>query len=158
MTDENPHHFVFDLDRGIRDQLLEKLRISPKLRLEARVGPRESGLYAIHYQGELVYIGKATKSFTKSARTLRDRLGEHRRKLSARAGGALSEIEIQYLTFESDWWVVAGEVALIRHLDPPWNDSGFGSKTPGAGRPGTDRISKFDLAFPEDDMSEVDQD
>lgn len=148
MDDNDPHHFTFDLDAGIRSQLVEHLASTPKLPLERGVGPRESGLYAIYLDGALIYIGKATKTFTKSGRTLRTRLAEHIGKLSARTGGDLSRFQVTYATFESDWWVIAGEVALIRHLSPPWNESGFGSKTPGAGRPGTDRISEFDRLFP----------
>lgn len=148
MDDNGPHHFTFDLDAGIRAQLIDHLNSTPKLPLKSGVGPKESGLYAIYLDENLVYIGKATKSFTKSERTLRDRLGEHVRKLSERTGGDLSRFKITYATFDSDWWVVAGEVALIRHLSPSLNASGFGSKTPGAGRPGTDRISEFDKLFP----------
>lgn len=143
------HHFIFDLDRGIRDQLIEKLDTSPKLQFTKNIGPPESGLYIFHYKGELVYIGKATKTFTKSKRTLRARLNEHFLKLGKRTGGDFSGFLVQYLTFESDWWVVAGEVALIRHFNPIWNGSGMGSKTPGKGRPGTERVSRFDQEFPE---------
>lgn len=148
MDDKDPHRFTFDLDEGIRSQLVRHLESTPKLQLARGVGPNESGLYAIFFDDKLVYIGKATKTFTKSGRTLRARLAEHVRKLSARTGVDLGRFQVTYATFESDWWVVAGEVALIRHLNPPWNDSGFGSKTPGAGRPGTDRINEFDRLFP----------
>jgi len=51
----------------------------------------------------------------------------------------------------SDWWVIAGELAIIRHYEPEWNYSGFGSKTPGSGQPGTDRVSSFDEQFPPKD-------
>lgn len=148
MTNADPHEFIFDLDKGIRDQLLEAIAVSPKLQLCEGVGPSQSGLYAISYKDRLVYLGKATKSFTKSGRTLKARLAEHRAKLLGRPTIEFDQIVIQYLTFQSDWWVVAGEVALIRHLSPPWNASGFGSKVPGSGRPGTARVSKFDLEFP----------
>ncbi|WP_310468452.1 Eco29kI family restriction endonuclease [Sphingomonas sp.] len=99
-----------------------------------------------YYDGELSYIGKATKTFTKSGRTLRDRLNEHLAKLKA-YDLDLDRVSCRYLVFQSDWWVVAAEVALIRHLNPPWNGSGLGSKTPGEGRPGTDRVSLFDQLF-----------
>ena len=154
MDDGDPHHFTFDLDAGIRSQLVEHLNSTPKLPLRKGIGPAESGLYAIYLDERLVYIGKATKTFTKSGRTLRARLNEHVGKLGARTAGNLSRFQVTYVTFDSDWWVVAGEVALIRHLSPPWNDSGFGSKTPGAGRPGTDRISEFDRMFPPTKESE----
>jgi hypothetical protein len=142
-----PHRFVFDLDRGIREQVIEKLQSSPALAFDRSVGPRTSGLYALYYDGELAYIGKATKEFTKSDRTLRARLNEHLGKLRGYDLN-LDRVTCRFLVFESDWWVVAAEVALIRHLEPPWNGSGLGSKTPGEGRPGTDRVSKFDQLFP----------
>ena len=58
---DDPHHFDFDLDRGIREQVVEKLEASPKLPLAKGVGPRQSGIYALYHKGDLVYIGKATK-------------------------------------------------------------------------------------------------
>lgn len=121
MDDKDPHHFTFDLDAGIRSQLIEHLNTTPKLPLTSGVGPASSGLYAIYLDGDIVYIGKATKAFTKSGRTLRARLNEHVGKLTKRTGGDLSRFSVTYATFDSDWWVVAGEVALIRNLAPPWN-------------------------------------
>jgi hypothetical protein len=144
---DESHRFEFDLDRGIREQVIEKLQDSPALPFTKGVGPRESGLYALYYDGELSYIGKATKDFTKSDRTLRVRLNEHLGKLTA-YDIQLDRVTCRFLVFQSDWWVVAAEVALIRHLVPPWNGSGLGSKTPGEGRPGTDRVSRFDQLFP----------
>jgi hypothetical protein len=147
MHDRDLHHFTFDLDAGIRSQLIEHLVRTPRIPLNRGVGPRESGLYALFLDESLVYIGKATKTFTKSGRTLRSRLAEHVKKLTDRKAD-LNRFHVTYATFDSDWWVVAGEVALIRHFNPPWNDSEFGSKTPGSGRPGTERISEFDRLFP----------
>lgn len=144
MPSLSDHHFTFDLDRGIRDQLIEKFETVPHSALAKGVGPPESGIYQLFFKGELVYIGKATKTFTKSKRTLRGRLGEHRIKVQKSGALPLEEFTVKFVTFDSDWWVIAGEVALIRHIEPAWNSSGFGSKTPGSGRPGTDRVSKFD--------------
>jgi len=96
----------------------------------------------------LVYIGKASKGMTKSKRTLRARLGEHVNKISGRDNIALADMKYRYLTFDSEWWVFAAEFALMNHYRPEWNESGFGSKTPGVGRPGTDRVSPWDQQFP----------
>ncbi|MGE5563559.1 MAG: Eco29kI family restriction endonuclease [Bacillota bacterium] len=147
MDIDEAHYFKFDLNRGIREQVIEKLENCPAVPLSKDMGPRESGLYALYYDGELSYIGKATKEFTQSGRTLRSRLNEHLSKLGGRSMD-LDRLTCRYLVFESDWWVVAAEVALIRYLSPPWNGSGMGSKTPGAGRPGTSRVSRFDQLFP----------
>jgi hypothetical protein len=57
-------------------------------------------------------------------------------------------MQVRYLTFESEWWVFAAEFAVVVHYKPEWNLSGFGSKTPGIGRPGTHRVSIWDQKFP----------
>jgi hypothetical protein len=88
----DPHHFDFDLDRGIRTQVVEKLESSPLLPLAKGVGPTLSGIYALYFKDRLVYIGKATKEMTKSGRTLRSRLNEHVRKIASRQNITLDEI------------------------------------------------------------------
>lgn len=148
MAEDDPHHFDFDLDQGIRVQAVEKLEASPPLPLRKGVGPAESGIYALYLEGSLVYIGKASKGTTKSKRTLRARLSEHVGKISGRQNISISDLECRYLTFVSEWWVFAAEFALISHYKPEWNESGFGSKVPGKGRPGTDRVSKWNERFP----------
>jgi hypothetical protein len=144
----DPHHFDFDLDRGIRAQVVEKLEASPLLPLTRVVGPALSGIYALYFKGKLVYVGKASKGTTKSKRTLRGRLSEHVGKIQSRQNITLTQVKCRYLTFSSEWWVFAAEFALMMHYQPEWNASGFGSKTPGVGRPGTHRISRWDDLFP----------
>ena len=144
----DPHFFDFDLDRGIREQVVEKLEASPLLHLKKNVGPALSGIYALYHKGDLVYIGKASKGTTKSKRTLRSRLNEHVSKLGRRQNLELIDLQCRYLTFVSEWWVFAAEFALMVHYNPYWNASGIGSKTPGKGRPGTERVSRFDKMFP----------
>ena len=146
---EDPHHFDFDLDRGIRTQVVEKLESSPTLALTKGVGPQASGIYALYFKKDHpVYIGKASKGTTKSKRTLRARLAEHAAKISGRRNITLDDVKCRYLTFSSEWWVFAAEFALITHYQPEWNASGFGSKVPGVGRPGTERVSRWDDLFP----------
>jgi hypothetical protein len=147
-TEDNPHHFDFDLDRGIRAQVVEKLGISPLLDLSKNIGPQASGVYVLYFKGDLVYVGKASKGTTKSKRTLRARLNEHVTKISGRKNITLKEMKCRYLTFNSEWWVFAAEFALITHFMPEWNESGFGSKVPGKGRPGTERVSRWNELFP----------
>jgi hypothetical protein len=146
--EDSPHHFDFDLDRGIRSQVVEKLESSPLLKLNLNVGPADSGIYALYYKRDLVYIGKASRGTTKSRRTLCARLNEHVRKISERQKISLSDMQCRYLTFKSEWWVFAAEFALMTHYNPEWNASGFGSKVPGRGRPGTERVSRWDEQFP----------
>jgi hypothetical protein len=147
-TPDDPHHFDFDLDRGIREQVVEKLEASPLLPLARGIGPALSGIYALYFKDVLVYIGKASKDTTKSRRTLRSRLSEHVSKIGKRQNITLGEMQCRYLTFSSEWWVFAAEFALITHYNPEWNGSGFGSKAEGVGRPGTDRISRWNDRFP----------
>ena len=144
----NPHHFDFDLDLGIRRQVVDVLEASPFLPLERGVGPQASGIYALYFRKKLVYVGKASKGTTKSKRTLRARLSEHVGKISDRRNISLADMKCRYLTFVSEWWVFAAEFALITHYEPEWNESGFGSKVPGAGRPGTARVSRWNEQFP----------
>jgi hypothetical protein len=148
VPEENPHHFDFDLDRGIRQQVVEKLESSPLLALDKTCGPQASGIYALYYKSKLVYIGKASKGTTKSKRTLRGRLSEHCGKIGGRSNISLADMKCRYLTFNSEWWVFAAEYALMVHYEPEWNASGFGSKVPGKGRPGTDRVSRWNALFP----------
>lgn len=147
-TEDDPHRFDFDLDHGIKEQVIKRLEESPRLPLEKSVGPASSGIYALYYRDKLVYIGKASTGTTKSKRTLRTRLSEHVGKIVGRQNIALADMTCRYLTFASDWWVFAAEFSIIAHYRPEWNESGFGSKVPGKGRPGTDRVSAWDTQFP----------
>jgi hypothetical protein len=47
----DPHHFDFDLDLGIRVQVVDVLEASPFLPLEKGVGPQASGIYALYFKG-----------------------------------------------------------------------------------------------------------
>lgn len=145
---DDPHFFEFDLDSGIRDQVVKKLESSPELHLSKNIGPPKSGIYVLYHKDRLVYVGKASRGTTRSKRTLRARLSEHVAKISRRQNITLDEMRCRYLTFRSEWWVFAAEFALITHYNPEWNESGFGSKTPGKGRPGTHRVSRWNEQFP----------
>ncbi len=143
---DDPHRFAFDLDRGIREQVVEKLEASPLLSLADGEAPRESGIYALYHHGTLVYVGKASGLF-KTPRTLRNRLGTHRRKIDGRQNIDVGDMQCRYLTFVSEWWVWAAELSLIEHYSPAWNGSGFGSNVPGRGRPGI-KTSSWNELYP----------
>ena len=147
-SSDDPHYFSFDLDRAIGEQVVEKLESSPTLPLVKGVGPPASGIYALYLKKRLVYVGKASSGTTKSKRTLRSRLDEHVSKIATRQNIRLDDVECRFLIFDSEWWVFAAEFALMVHYRPEWNESGFGSKVPGKGRPGTNRISRWDQRFP----------
>ena len=98
-------------------------------------------MYALYRAGEIVYAGKALQT------TLKRRLAEHTRKISGRRNINLAEMTCRFLIIDGDWFVRAGEHALIETYKPVWNASGFGSHVPGRGRPGIKR-SKWDTDFP----------
>jgi hypothetical protein len=76
------------------------------------------------------------------------RLTEHVSKISERKNITLDDVKCRYLTLASEWRVFAAGFALITHYQPEWSESGFGSKVPGVGRPGTDRVSRWNERFP----------
>ena len=61
---DDPHRFDFDLDRGIREQLLKDLKRVHHFRLTKNVGPPISGIYALYHKNTLVYVDKASKETT----------------------------------------------------------------------------------------------
>lgn len=126
---------------AIRRQVIEKLEASPQHPLTQDVAPPVKGVYALYRNGGLVYAGKALDT------TLRTRLAQHFRKIEGRQNVETSEMTCRYLEIESDWFVRAAEDALIATYQPAWNASGFGSHTPGRGRPGI-RTSRWDQEFP----------
>jgi hypothetical protein len=135
------HEFFFEFDKAFTDQLIKKFEASPAHPLTIGVAPRRNGIYALYRNGEIVYAGKALPT------TLKQRLSEHYRKIAGRQNISVDEMTCRFLAIDSDWFVRAGEYALIKTYTPDWNKSGVGSHVPGAGRPGI-RVSKFDKLFP----------
>ncbi|MGH8014501.1 MAG: Eco29kI family restriction endonuclease [Candidatus Binataceae bacterium] len=99
----------------------------------------------------LVYVGK-----TSGNGTLRQRLRTHFNKLQSRENISVDRIICRYLEIEHDWNVLFAEHHLIEATEitetppPPWNTNGFGSNTPGRGRPGFRQksASHFDVLYP----------
>jgi hypothetical protein len=137
----DPHEFVFEIDVAIRTQVIQKLEASPVLPLTRDAGPPKKGVYALYWNGALVYAGKALHT------TLGKRLREHHDKIAGRRNIHSRDLTCRFLTIVSDWFVRAAEDALITVYKPSWNKSGFGSHVPGAGRPGI-RASRWDSEFP----------
>ena len=138
---QDKHTFFFEFDKAFTAQLIQKFEASPEHRLTEDTAPPNKGVYAIYRNGKLVYAGKALQT------TLRRRLAEHARKISGRRNIRLQEMTCRFLIIDSDWFVRAGEHALIESYHPQWNLTGFGSHVPGRGRPGIKR-SKWDTQFP----------
>jgi hypothetical protein len=135
------HEFVFEFDKAYTGQLIEKFEASPQHPLTIDIAPPKKGVYALYRKGKLVYAGKALDT------KLKRRLNEHARKISSRQKIKLGDVTCRFLLIESDWYVRAGEHALISSYKPAWNASGFGSHVPGRGRPGI-KVSKWDAQFP----------
>src|SRR5438094_6091416 len=101
------HNFFFEFDKAFTAQLIQKFEASPAHRLTEDVASPEKGVYALYRKGKIVYAGKALDT------TLKRRLAEHARKISARRNISLGEVTCRFLIIESDWFVRAGEHALI---------------------------------------------
>jgi len=138
------HNFVFEFDKAYTAQLIEKFEASPQHSLTVNIAPAKKGVYALYHKGKLVYAGKSLHT------TLKGRLNDHARKISSRQNIQLSDMKCRYLIIVSDWYVRAGEHALITSYKPAWNASGFGSHVPGRGRPGI-KTSKWDAQYPKKD-------
>lgn len=137
----NQHEFFFEFDKAYTHQLIEKFEASPEHQLTEDVAPPQKGIYALYRDRTLVYAGKALET------TLKRRLVEHARKIAGRKNIRPEKMTCRFLVIESDWFVRAGEHALIETYTPEWNRSGFGSHVPGRGRPGIKR-SRWDKEFP----------
>lgn len=135
------HDFIFEFDKAYTGQLTEKFEESPQHSLTKDIAPPKKGVYALYYKGKLVYAGKALHT------TLKGRLNDHAKKITSRQNISLGDMKCRFLIIESDWYVRAGEHALITSYKPAWNASGFGSHVPGRGRPGI-KISKWDSQYP----------
>lgn len=138
------HNFVFEFDKAYTAQLIDKFEASPQHALTINIAPAKKGVYALYRNGKLVYAGKALHT------TLKGRLNDHARKIASRKNIELADMKCRFLIIDSDWYVRAGEHALITSYKPAWNASGFGSHVPGRGRPGI-KTSKWDVQFPKKD-------
>ncbi len=135
------HQFFFEFDKAFTQQLIEKIEASPAHALSNDVAPPLKGVYALYWKRKIVYAGKALDT------TLKRRLGEHARKIAGRRNIELNQVTCRFLIIDSNWFVRAGEHALIESYEPKWNLSGFGSHVPGRGRPGI-KVSRWDQDFP----------
>lgn len=143
-----PHsgHFDLDIPVAIHDQLVESfVGLDPVLLSEWGVlaPPPRRGVYGLHYEGVLVYVGKADD--------LERRLGEHQAKLAGRQNIAPDVVGATFLTVNPNWSAYAPEAVLVRHFRNiglcEWNGSGFGNHDVGRRRD-TSAPNDFDRRFP----------
>ena len=128
--------FEFDLSGALLQQVVKVLdEMTPGLlTAEAvRTIPEVQGVYQLHHDDKLVYVGK-----TDAEAGLRRRLERHRRRLQHRTGLDESRVRfkaLQVLVFAA----MDLETQLINYYkargeDPIWNGSGFGSTDPAQAR------------------------
>ena len=136
------HKFTFDVDRAYEDQLIAVLDASPSHPVGAPDAPRVFGVYVLYWRGVPVYVGQA--------RSLRNRLRDHNRKIEGRRGIDPEEVTCKYLTIARLWEVARAEEVLISRFEPEWNGiPGFSMHAPGRGRPGMPNyVNEWDRRFP----------
>lgn len=109
--------------------------------------PPGQGVYQLHYQGSLAYVGKAND--------LPARLGEHCEKIKGRLNIDVEDVAFKCLYVHPNWTALAPEASLIRYYsrhglgECPWNGNGFGPHDPGRDRETTDKPPDgFDARYP----------
>lgn len=142
-------HFDLDLVTALKEQLLQAfdgLEIGPLQESNLEQIPEQQGVYQLHQQDTLVYVGKADNS-------LRSRLFDHFRKITGRANISVEEMGFKCLSLSTNWAAYAPEQILIAHYQAlgmsPWNGNGFGQHDPGRRREETDKPPDgFDYQYP----------
>ena len=128
------HNFRFDVDKAYADQVLSVFESSPKHQLIQLEAVRESGVYALFENDELmpVYVGQAA-----GVAGVRGRLRDHMGKIEGRKNIDADEVFFRYLIIDRKWEVARAESILIEAYAPTWNGiPGFSMHVPGKGRPG----------------------
>ena len=139
-------HFDLDIPVAIHDQLVRAfaaLRALPLSEWDALTPPDALGVYGLHYEGALVYVGKAD--------SIEKRLGDHQAKLAGRQNISPEVVGATFLTVNPNWSAYAPETVLMRHFRREglceWNGSGFGNHDVGRRRD-TSAPNGFDQRFP----------
>jgi len=134
--------FRFDFTKAVQAQFADQLETQPEKPLSESGAPAEPGVYVLYRNGNVVYAGKAV-----SGARLYSRLREHAKTIRRSQNISIDEMTCRYLATDEDWMAAAAESTMIAKYKPPWNGSGFGRHTPGAGRPGI-RVSRWETEFP----------
>lgn len=122
--------FEFDIATPLFEQLssdFDLLAPLPLLDSNLITVEERPGIYGLHHNGSLVYIGKADES----AKT---RLQKHRRQLQGRLGIIPDEVSFRCLHFAHTWDAFKPESYMITRYSPSWNSRGFGPNDPGRRR------------------------
>ena len=140
--------FELDLMEAVLNQLVPRLDAmdgAPMTRLDTSQLPDAQGVYLLVYQGKVHYVGK-----TDADAGLRTRLTRHVAKLEHRKN--ISPTDVRFKAAQIFVLTAMNiESRLIRHYEPEWNGSGFGSNDPGRERETTAKAPNgFDTQFPID--------
>lgn len=143
--------FRLSITRALADQLattLQPLTPAPLNLTNLGTVQARPGVYVLFVGGERAYVGKASRS-------LRDRLGQHHRKLSGRSGIDLAGVRFACVYVDEDLDAAAPEKLLIKKYRDtgtiPWNTNGFGNKDPGRNRDkSVVKVKHFDALYPID--------
>jgi hypothetical protein len=141
-------HFEIDIISALTEQLLASFDGLHPQGLTAEnllLTPTSQGVYHLHRNGILVYVGKAGN--------LRNRLSQHQFKIMGRQNIDVAEMTFACVTIHPNWTALAPESALIQHYAElhlsEWNGIGFGPHDPGRNRETTDADQEgFDVQFP----------
>jgi hypothetical protein len=143
-------HFEIDIISALSGQLVSafaKLEVGPLEEAEIAGLPKGQGVYQLHHKGKLVYIGKASG--------LKQRLGEHREKITGRRNIDVGTLGYKCLLVHPNWTTLAPEDSLIKFYrksgggECPWNGNGFGPHDPGRERETTNKPPDgFDAQYP----------
>lgn len=122
--------FEFDIATPLFEQLSTDFELlNPVTLSDARLEDVEDrpGIYGLHLQNVLVYIGKADDS-------AKDRLTKHRNQLLGRIGVSSEQVSFKCLHFAHTWDPFKPETYMISRFAPSWNSRGFGPNDPGRRR------------------------
>lgn len=122
--------FEFDISTPLFEQMSSDFDLLAPVPLNeanlADVADRP-GVYGLHHDDRLVYVGKADDSAA-------TRLRKHRRQLDGRLGITPDEVSFKCLHFANTWDPFKPEAHMIRRYAPRWNNTGFGPNDPGRQR------------------------
>lgn len=153
MPNQDPYFaaFDFDLARAVLGQLVkafETLGVAPMTEAEIRAVGELPGVYQLHLQGTLVYVGKADTKLSK-------RLMDHYWTIRGRKNIAIEDMAFKCLSIHPNWAPLTHESMLIKHYKRgghcEWNALGVGNHDPGRRREDF-QPGEFDLTYPINEM------
>lgn len=122
--------FEFDITTPLFEQMCADFdRLSPVVFSEEGLADvmEKPGVYGLHYQGKLAYVGKADDD-------ARSRLRKHWGQLHGRVGMVPEAVSFRCLHFAYTWDPFKPEAHMINRYKPSWNKRGFGPNDPGRRR------------------------